>query len=226
MTTTVVFIWLREDKIANAANMAVAHAGTEDVIVYTEKCDLRYTAAVNWNRAIDKVKHFSDNICIMGDDCYCQLGWLANALEAMKQLDDEWGMVNLNDGTNIDRTSHVVFDKRCLDLLGGKLLHEGYYFACSDIEMQERMIEQDKWIYAQNALAIHHHPMIFGNVPSDKYYEMAYAPEKRQKDRELLVKRRESGWTYEERKVPAQYNMRKSKKSKRKAQKQARKRNR
>ena len=194
MTTAIIFIWLRENKIANAANMAVAHAGVEDVIVYTEHCDLNYTAAVNWNRAIDRVKHLADNICIMGDDCYCQPGWLFNALEAMKQLDDGWGMVNLNDGTGKDRTSHVVFDKRCLDLLDGKLLHEGYFFCCSDVEMQERMIAEDRWIFAPNALAIHHHPMILAGVPSDEYYEMSYAPEQRQKDRELLAKRREANW--------------------------------
>ena len=197
MKTAIIFIWLRESRVINAIEMTHALAGTDDLIIYTEKCDLRYSAAVNWNRAIDKVAPLCQNICIMGDDCLPQKDWLKNALAAMATLPGGWGMVNLNDGTGIDRTSHVVFDKRCLDLLDGKLLHEGYFFCCSDMEMMDRMRESGHYIFAPDAIAVHYHPMLFKDAPNDQFYDKAYSHEQRLADRALYETRNLNGWKNE-----------------------------
>lgn len=194
MTTCIIYIWLREKQILPVAHRALVNSGTEDVFIYTEHCDLRYSAAINWNRAIDRIKDLCDNICIMGDDCLAQPDWLKNALEAMSGLPGGWGMVNLNDGTGVDRTSHVVFDKRCLDILDGKLLHEGYFFCCSDMEMMDRMKESGHYVYSKESVVLHFHPMLFKEAQSDEFYEKAYSEEERQADRALYQLRKSNGW--------------------------------
>lgn len=193
MTTTIIFIWLREQQIIPVINRAIQTAGVDDVQIYSERCDLSKTAAVNWNAAIDR-NRVSDIICILGDDCICQDDWLKNALSAMATLPGGWGMVNLNDGTGQDRTSHVVFHRKCLEILDGKLLHEGYFFCCSDLEMQDRMTEAGRWIFAPDAVAVHYHPMLFKEAKDDKFYHLAYDEKKRQLDRALYAKRKERGW--------------------------------
>jgi hypothetical protein len=187
------FIWLRDHLIDNAMAMAAENAGIpeEDFYIHSVKCNLKRTAAQNWNREIRKTK--SEYVCMLGDDTLPQPNYLKNALEAMEKIG--WGMVNFNDGTNTDRTSHILVSLKMIDeVFGGELIHEGYTFCCSDMEYMERAKEAGRYVFAPKSIVIHAHPMLMAGVPSDKFYEKAYSPHDRMRDQRLYQLRKENGW--------------------------------
>jgi hypothetical protein len=137
-----------------------------------------------------------ETIMFLGDDTLPQDKFLKNAILAMKRFRDDFGLVALSDLTGrINLATHWLGHRELLPLIGGQFFHTGYMHCCCDVELSERSREVGRFIYAHDAIVKHDHPLLHNKPITDKDYLRVYSDEYLKHDRELLNKRRESGWT-------------------------------
>ena len=131
-------------------------------------------------------------VCFLGDDTIPQEDFLRNALAAMAQLPDGWGLVGLNDlyHTETGPFTHWLADKRLLDHLDGEFFHTGYNHAYCDNELKDRALELGRCGWAKNAVVKHDNPVVKKEPLTDEYAEV-YSKENMGRDE----------WLYKERKI-------------------------
>lgn len=145
------------------------------------------------------VKHLVDKsqyplVMFLGDDTIPQRDFLKNALAAMGRLQDGWGLVGLNDqhhdGNNL--ATHWLADKRLLEHLDGEFFHTGYKHLFCDMELTDRAKEIGRYVWAEDAIIVHDHPMIkdielygaYAEVYDGKHYQddmLLYCRRKRER---------------------------------------------
>jgi hypothetical protein len=187
---TIVMPWVRAHLIENVKKMAIVNAGIPSNEIDLQAVDNRGGPSVNvvFNMIVDRTE--SEYVMFLADDTLPQPGYLKAALEAFT---DGILFVMTNDGTNTDRYGHFIFHRSLLPMLGGKLAHEGYQHCCADSEFITRAKQMGVYKWCPESLIIHNHPFITG-APTDEYYQKAYSPEVRDKDRALFAARQAAGW--------------------------------
>jgi len=96
---------------------------------------------------------------------------MVNALNVMDALPDGWGLVGLNDQVHKDGAlaTHWLADKRLLPLLDGEFFHTGYKHLFCDNELTDRCKRMNRFVWAEDAVIEHDHPVIKGELLSDDY---------------------------------------------------------
>lgn len=121
-------------------------------------------------KLVGRSKH--DLICFLGDDTRPQKDFLKIALDYMGKLPDGWGVVGLNSGGNDH--AHWLADRRILEHIPGGCFFSIEFEHCfGDDELKDIAMELDRWVYAEDAIIDHKHP-IFGTAPVDEHYQAAY----------------------------------------------------
>lgn len=201
MKVSIIIPYIRPELVHNVVNMAIANAGILPHEIIWEEDKERIGHAKFLNRMVEKTT--GDLVCFLADDTLPQPDYLKNALEAMAKLPDGWGLVALSDGTCNGQSPagagrnlayHWLADKRLLPHLDGKFLHEGYKHCCVDNELTERAAELSRYVWCNEALVIHNHPILYQEKETDEDYKQFYSVDWLAHDRELLKNRRENGW--------------------------------
>jgi len=137
-------------------------------------------------KLVGRAKH--DLICFLGDDTIPQKNFLKHALEEMKKLPDEWGVVGFNSDGNDH--AHWLAHRLILDLIpGGEFFPLEYHHCFGDDELKDIAQECGKWTYAIKAKVEHLHP-IFAKAEYDEFYQTAYDEGKFEHDRSVYHRRR------------------------------------
>ena len=162
--------------------------------IITEEDKDRIGAPKMVNNLIEKAKY--DLIMFLGDDTVPQPDFLAKALEAMETLPDGWGLVALNDLRFDGRHFATAWmaDKRIIPLLGGRIVHEGYWHCFSDNELTVRCRELKRYVWAEGAKVKHMNPVVNKEVGWDDDYKRVYSREWFMHDQVLFWKRRQNKW--------------------------------
>jgi len=150
------------------------------------------------NGMVERAKH--GLVMFLGDDTIPQPDFLAKALEAMGTLPEGWGLVGLNDLRFDGRHFATAWlaDKRLMPLLGGKLVHEGYWHCFSDNELTIRCRELKRYVWTKDAKVKHANPVVDRTVAWDDDYRKVYSQEWFMHDQVLFWKRRQNGWKNKE----------------------------
>jgi hypothetical protein len=140
----------------------------------------------------------AQRVLFIGDDCTAEKDLLKNALEAMKQIPDEWGLVAINDHFSpSNHATHFLADKRLLPFLNGEFFSTTYRHCFCDNELSERCIELGRFIWVENASIIHNNPIVtrrWSELDSDLDYRRVYRPDNFLHDQRLFLKRKASKW--------------------------------
>ncbi len=136
-----------------------------------------------------------DFVCYLGNDVIPQPGFLRIAMECMaKWFPGMDGLVGLHDGYWLagELATHWVASKKLLPMLGGEFFYHGYSHTCCDSELTERCRQANKYVWCEEARLHHDHPIHCGfQAGVDEVYRLAYDPEMRKRDAELLRERAE-----------------------------------
>ena len=134
-----------------------------------------------------------DFVMFLGDDTVPQRGFLTQAMFAMQQLPDGWGMVGLNDGIHdgaANCATHWLAHKNLLKHCeNNEFFYTGYLHCCCDKELTDIAIENGRYIWAENAKLIHNHPIRDLSF-EDSDYVRVYSREQVRKDQKLYLKRK------------------------------------
>lgn len=141
-------------------------------------------------------KAASDWILFLGDDCLMLPGCVRNALGHVSELPDAWGMIGLNDQLHYGNklATHWMAHKNLLSLLGGEFFYTGYRHCFCDQELMARCKELGRYIWAEDAVIQHDHPMARGESITGTDYEWAYRTDNFYHDRRLFQRRLHNGW--------------------------------
>lgn len=154
---------IRPESAARCIEAVRRNAGIppEQYEVLTE----RDTEGIGCPRMVKRLVERSrgEHVCFLGDDTIPQPGFLAAALEVMRQFPDGWGLVALNDGIHDGRlATHWLASRKLLPLLGGEFFHTGYQHNFCDLELTRRCRELGRYAYAKDARIRHDHPLAGG----------------------------------------------------------------
>jgi len=141
-----------------------------------------------FNKLVKKAKY--DLVMFIADDIIPQEGFFENALKAMDLLPDKWGMVGLNDqfhdGWKL--ATHWLISKKMIPLLGGEILHTGYWHCYCDQELLLRSRKLGRYIWAEDAKLFHDHP-ILTHKPVTGDYAKINGKEWMEHDKKLFLER-------------------------------------
>ncbi len=139
-------------------------------------------------RLVDRAKY--DLVCFLGDDTIMQPDCLKNALDAMATLPDGWGLVGLNDGSGRKMPTHWLATKALQQYVGGEFFHTGYTHCFCDRELWDRAEAMGRYVWAENAVVQHDHPMFKGGIPDDPDLKRVYSPKVFEADQRLYWQRK------------------------------------
>ena len=131
-------------------------------------------------------------VMFLGDDVIPYPGFLRKAIERMhKEFGDEMdGLIGLNDMYwHGEMATHWLASKKLLPMLGGEFFHTGYFHTGCDNELTERCRNAGKYVWAEEAIVYHDHPLQTGFKEIDDVYKLAYRKDRMEHDRDLLYKR-------------------------------------
>lgn len=142
-----------------------------DTLIYNDR---RQWAIASWN--IGAKAATGDYLFTGADDLSFQAGWLDEALRALDQKLNGYGVVAINDGHNSKEgpSTHILIERQfARDHLGGVLWcpHYKHYFV--DNELKERTQALDRFHYCKTARVEHLHPAA-GKAESDPVYKEAH----------------------------------------------------
>jgi len=202
LKVSVIIPVVREDRINECLEAAKANHGLEDGEV--EFIVERDVDGIGCPKMVKKLveKTNAPLVCFLGDDTIPQPGYLQMALEAMKSLPDEWGVVGLNDETKRILPTHWVADKRMLPLIGGDFFYTGYKHLFCDNELFIRSSELKKYVHCPEAVVKHLHPLFCPDLNlQDKFYDSVYNHKSRYLDRIKFFQRATNNWEFPDRKL-------------------------
>lgn len=185
---SIILPWIREPGYKRVCERLKDCGAEYEIVAEEDKGRIGVTHMVK--KLVAKAR--GDYYCYLGDDTLPQPNFLKHALEDMKQI--EWGLVGLNDNTGRMLPTHWLADKRLLAELDGELFHTGYTHCCCDVELMERCIDMNRFIYSTRAVVLHDQPLLKGEKITDPDLIRVYSPAIRGKDQALLKQRRKNGW--------------------------------
>lgn len=166
-------------------------ANTYEIITEEDRKRIGVTKMVK--RLVEKSK--GDAVCFIGDDCIPQKDFLKNALRAMAEIPDGWGLVSFNDNPNTTRSAaHWVAHKKLLPFLDGEFFHTGYRHCFCDDELMIRVQNMNRYIYAYDAKIFHEHPAVHKFVAQDESFKKVHSPEIYNADHALFQSRMRNDW--------------------------------
>lgn len=187
---------IRPDNMPRLVKLCAKHAGINEkfyeILTAEDKnrigCPKMVKAMVAQSRG--------DMIMFLGDDTIPWKGYLKNALKAMEQLPDGWGLVGLNDqvhdGNNL--ATHWLAHKDLLPLLDGEFFHTGYKHCFCDNELIARCKELGRYAWAPDAKLKHNNPIVYDDIDMDPDYYRVYGKETMNADRALFDLRLANDW--------------------------------
>lgn len=132
-------------------------------------------------------------VMFLGNDCIPEKDFLKNAmLEMANSFHDMDGLVGLNDGYwHGEFATHWLASKELLPMLDGEFFHTGYFHCGCDNELTERCRKVGKYVWAENAVVYHDHPVQTGfqTKDMDDVYALAYDKTRMMHDQTLLNER-------------------------------------
>ena len=130
-----------------------------------------------------------DLIMFLGDDTVPEKNFLRNALDAMNNLPDGWGVVGLNTKgpifgeeanrfpKNSNPMAHWMAHIKMIDHIQGGAFFSGDYKHCwCDNELKDIAEELGRWVFADDSRIDHIHP-INKTAETDDFYKKAYLEE-------------------------------------------------
>lgn len=183
---------IRPEKAERCIDLIKQNAGYDDYEIIQEVDENRIGCPKMVKRLAEKAT--GDLVLFMGDDSLPQPDFLKNAIKAMESLPDGWGLVGFNDKTGRILPTHWLADSRLLILLDGEFFHTGYNHCFCDNELMLRSAEANRYIYSQDAVIEHDHPILRHEEITDPDLRRVYAKDVYQKDRVLFGKRRNNNW--------------------------------
>lgn len=193
MKTSIIIPVIRPEKAQRCIAAIIENTGPYDAYEILEEADVdRIGCPKMVKRLVEQSS--GELVLFLGDDCIPQKDFLKNALKAMAELPDGWGLVGFNDNTGRNLPTHWLADKRLLEHLGGEFFHTGYTHCFCDNELMLRAAELDRYVYANDATIEHDHAIIKGEEIEDKDLKRVYSKEVYNKDRLLFSKRYNNNW--------------------------------
>ena len=135
-----------------------------------------------------------DLVMFLGDDTIPEPGFLSHALEAMKGLPDEWGVVGLNtqdirvEGGN--PLAHWMAHKKMLEHIpGGAFFSTEYKHCWGDNELKDIAEELGRWVHAEKSKITHIHP-VNQSAENDEGYQRAYTEKNQSHDFKTYCRRK------------------------------------
>jgi len=190
----------RPEKLKRLAKLIDTHAGypNYEVLVENDSFEDRQGAPKMLKRGVDRST--GSLVMFLGNDCVPRPNFLLNALKAMiKNFPDMDGLVGLNDKYwHGEFATHWLASKKLLPMLGGEFFHTGYKHLGCDNELTERCKMISRYIWAEDAVVYHDHPVQSGfqDKDMDDVYRLAYDTENMKQDLTLLQERaKEFGFT-------------------------------
>lgn len=156
--------------------------------------------------AVNRLTHIANNdlVFFLADDCVPMENFLLEALKEMEKFPDGWGLVGTNDYRNheVDRKDELATfwmgHKKLLPLLGGDFFCPEYWHTFCDLELTQRCMELDRYIFSKNIKIFHDHPLAEKSRKYTKDLEGDYAKFYSNKwwvhDIVLFRKRKRKGW--------------------------------
>lgn len=180
---------IRPDKAARVLRLVEENAGYPYEVI-TAVDEERIGAPKMVKRLVDKTNY--DLVCFLGDDSLPEKDFLKNAVAAMEEIPGGWGLVGFNDKTGRNLATHWLAHKKLLPFLDGEFFHIGYVHCFCDNELQERSSLLRRYVYAEDAVVLHDHPLIGKTKETDEDYKRVYAKEVYGADKELFYRRRKA----------------------------------
>lgn len=144
-------------------------------------------------KLVEKTKY--DLVFFLHDDSIPQPDFMKNALKAMNDFEDGWGLVVPNDLFTFGKATHWLAHKKLLPLLDGEFFYSGYRHSYVDDELTERCKELNKYKYCEDSKIVHNNPIINKGVSYDDDYKRCYNDSNVIYDKNLFKRRIKSGWT-------------------------------
>lgn len=196
----IVIPYLRGENLREVLETATGNAGLPahhfDFFPGTEPDGVPKGMARMFNALVKDLTDGYDLVVYLADDTEPQPGWLIKGLNYMNQFEDSWGIVGFADGrTKRDLPFHFLGHKKMLPHLGGKFLHEGYHHCYVDNELYERAKAIGRYKWAEDAVVLHHHPMLNPSIATDEHYQRAYDQVKALEDHKLFERRKANNWS-------------------------------
>jgi len=134
-------------------------------------------------------------VCFLGDDTIPGKDFLKIALAYAAMFPDGWGMVGFNDQLHVGGypATHWLAHKKLLPFLGGEFFSTEYIHCYCDRELTDRAMGLDRYIWADQAMVFHDHPII-NKQPLTGDYKRVYSPTVKMKDFETYHRRKRKGW--------------------------------
>lgn len=172
-------------------DMPIVDAHAFEIITEEDRKRIGVTKMVK--RLVEKSR--GEAVCFIGDDCIPQPDFLKNALRAMAEIPEGWGMVSFNDNPNTTRSAaHWLAHKKLLPALDGEFFHTGYQHCFCDDELMIRVQNMNRYIYAYDAKIFHEHPAVHKFVPQDDSFKKVHSPEMYNADHALFQSRMRNNW--------------------------------
>jgi len=179
------------DKIEECIRLVRKNSGVKD-----EQYDIiieQDTEGIGCPEMVKRMVAKTDNdlICFLGDDSLPQPGFLIEAIKAMLQLPDGWGLVGFNDLSGRQLPTHWLADRRLLSLIDNEFFSTAYGHWYCDNELCDRAVEEGRYIFAPEAIVKHDHEHIDveNNKTLDSWDEVVESPEF-QADEQLYYERK------------------------------------
>ena len=127
-------------------------------------------------------------ILFLGDDTELVYGFDIALNAAVEKLEQGWGVVGLNTEPG-NTKAHWMAHRKMLDILpDGVFFSEEYQHCGCDDELFDIASENALWVFAEDALVKHHHPV--NKCASDEFYESAYSTDRKSHDKETYYQRK------------------------------------
>ncbi|MCP4704007.1 MAG: glycosyltransferase, partial [candidate division Zixibacteria bacterium] len=135
-------------------------------------------------KLVKKAKY--DLIMFLGDDTVPEKDFLKNALKAMNDLPDGWGVVGLHTQDNRiedgNPLAHWLAHRKILDYIpGGDFFSIEYAHSWGDNELRDIADEIGRWVWAEDSMITHVHP-VNKSASDDKWYKKAYSDKNQAED--------------------------------------------
>lgn len=132
-----------------------------------------------------------DWVLFLGDDTEIESGFEEAIERTLNELpEDWWGVVGLKT-QNAENNAHWMAHRNMLSILpDNQFFNEAYHHCYCDNELSDIAEEHGRWIVAENAFVIHHHPEKPGGDGDDEFYKAAYENEKYLNDKATYIKRK------------------------------------
>ena len=180
---------IREDKVETCISAIVKNSGMRmDQYEIIHEFD---SDGIGCPKMVAKLRKKCKNTLIMflGDDTEPEENFLFEAVKAMSDLPDGWGVVGLNTQPG-NPLAHWLADERILDLIpGGEFFSLEYAHCYGDNELAEIAIEHGRWVYADKSKVKHNHP-VNNTAEDDDGYKKAYSEANRIHDRKTFITRK------------------------------------